>query len=134
MASRNKEPQHLKLGRQGEEQAVQYLIQHGYTVCARNWCGTCGEIDIVCEQGELCIFTEVKTRNEKPMNVPHHALTPHKQKNLVQTASQYLTEHEQWHRPCRFDFIAVSIDSSQHIHIHHSPDVFQAQDMPWQPW
>ena len=43
------EPEHLKIGRRGEEAAYFYLRRHGYTIVARNWrsSGRRGELDLV---------------------------------------------------------------------------------------
>ena len=54
---------HLRLGRQGEDIAAEYLTSCGYEVLARNVSYKWGEIDLVCQYDDEIIFVEVRTRS-----------------------------------------------------------------------
>ncbi len=50
------------LGHWGEDQAIQFLERHGYTIVTRNFTTDYGEIDIIARINETLSFIEVKTR------------------------------------------------------------------------
>lgn len=130
---------HLSLGRRGEEAAAAHLAGRGYKVLDRNWRGRGGELDIVCEKKKTLVFAEVKTRTEGQMAAPHDALTPAKRRNLSRAAGQWLTEHEAWGRPCRFDLLAVVVDAAGQTRVEHVENAFELApggggEGGWQPW
>ena len=53
-------------GGAGEESAVHYLTQHGFTVLGRNLYVGHYEIDILAKDDTHLIFAEVKARRQKP--------------------------------------------------------------------
>ncbi|WKZ47888.1 MAG: YraN family protein [Anaerolineales bacterium] len=83
-----------RVGRWGEEVAVEYLVQRGYAIVARNARTPYGEIDIVAKQGEAVIFVEVKTRTSNTMGLPEESITARKRQHMVAAAEHYAVEHE----------------------------------------
>lgn len=126
---------HLDLGRQGEDAAALLLAQKGLRILERNLRLGRLELDLVCEEGDTLVFVEVKTRAEGSLATPADGLTRQKRSRLLRAAQAYLAKHNLWHRPCRFDLVAVLFRAGQLQHIQHDPDAFQA-DAPgsWQPW
>ena len=53
-----------RIGNNGEDGAVEFLKQNGYTVIARNYSSENGEIDIVSLKHGVLVFTEVKTNSD----------------------------------------------------------------------
>ncbi len=51
-----------KTGNRGEELASEFLESKGYLIVERNFRTRFGEVDIVCFEGEILIFVEVKTK------------------------------------------------------------------------
>lgn len=103
-----------KLGRLGEEAAVQKLITEGYRILDRNYSCRSGEIDIVAEQdGHIC-FVEVKTRSPRAWNSPESAVTPEKQSRIIRAANYYLAGYRV-PSPARFDIISVITDGNDRI-------------------
>lgn len=49
-------------GHDAEQMVVDYLLQQGYTICARNYAIKAGEIDIIARKAEVIAFVEVKMR------------------------------------------------------------------------
>lgn len=129
---------HLTLGRWGEDAAAAHLEARGYAVLARNWRGRGGELDIVCQRRGTVVFAEVKTRTAGQMATPHDALTPAKRRSLARAAAQWLTQHDAWDRPCRFDLLAVIQDQGrtlvEHVENAFDLDPGQAGEGGWQPW
>ena len=100
-----------KLGAWGESVAAHHLEAKGYSIVARNWRCTHGEVDLIAQAGEELVFVEVKTRRGREMGSPEEALTPAKQKKLMKLAQIYVAEQEldvDW----RIDLIAVELDKS----------------------
>lgn len=95
------------LGRAGEEQAARFLQARGLTLVARNWRCRFGEIDLVALDGSQVVFVEVKTRTGTAFGTPAEAVDGRKQARLARLASAFLQERGWWHRPVRFDVVAV---------------------------
>ncbi|MDW8372158.1 MAG: YraN family protein [Planctomycetota bacterium] len=52
------------LGRRAEEAAVRHLRWRGWRICARNWVGGGGEIDIVASRWRTLLVVEVRRRED----------------------------------------------------------------------
>jgi putative endonuclease len=98
--------EHNILGKNGEEEAVKYLISHDYTVRHRNWRRGRKELDIVAEKEDELIIVEVKTRRNNLFAEPQDAVTPLKIRRLVLAADAYLRLF-QIDLPVRFDIITI---------------------------
>jgi putative endonuclease len=83
-----------RIGKWGEQAAVQHLLSRGYALVDRNVRTPYGEIDIVVRQGETIIFVEVKTRTSGKMGLPEDSITAHKRKHMTACAEHYAAEHE----------------------------------------
>ena len=95
------------LGRLGEWIALTLLLAKGYRPRHRNWRGAGGEIDIVVERRREIVFVEVKARSSSDFGGAAASVTRDKQRTLFRVASAYLSRHELWHRPCRYDVVTV---------------------------
>ena len=80
-------------GRQGEEAAARWLLDHGFTLLHRNWRQGHYELDIVAARKGTLHFIEVKTRRRDGLTPPEQALDSHKRRALVRAANAYLTEN-----------------------------------------
>jgi len=143
---KNPGPAHIDLGQRGEDAAAELLRAKGWTVRERNLRLGRLELDLVCEDGEVLVFVEVKTRGAGALGSPADGLTPQKCERLLRAARQYLSQQELWHRPCRFDLVAVS-EGAGGIEVQHVENVLSAEDIltlgnknaggtngSWQPW
>lgn len=116
------------LGDRGEAAAERLLKRRGYRVLDRNWRFRQWELDLVCRDGDTVVFVEVKTRGAGTMGTPMDGLTRSKQTRLVKAASQYLTRHDLWDEPCRFDLVAV-VDTDGELVVDHIENAFDLTGM-----
>ncbi|NTU45426.1 MAG: YraN family protein [Chlorobiaceae bacterium] len=120
-----------QLGQQGEQLAADFLEKKGYRIISRNYRYHRNEIDIIARyKGTLC-FIEVKTRSSTEKGHPAEAVTPGKQKEIIKAARAYLAfcVHEEC--DCRFDVIAILIESMHEsgidrFTVEHFEDAFWA--------
>jgi putative endonuclease len=99
---------HNELGKQGEEWAVEHLLQKGYSILHTNWTYQKAEVDILAQQGTTLAVIEVKTRTSAHFGDPQDFVTPKKIQLLVKAVSAYVEEHE-LDVEVRFDIIAITL-------------------------
>jgi putative endonuclease len=109
-------PDHLAIGRRGEECAYFYLRSLGYIVVARNFRSPRrrGEIDLIAWDGDVLCFIEVKTRTTHDVKPAEAAVNRGKQEELAAMAHEYLRglpTFGQW----RFDVVTVYYDSGKRL-------------------
>lgn len=94
------------LGRWGEDRAVEYLRNKGFTLRAANWKCRFGELDLVADDGTYLCFVEVKLRKNAVCGSAAEFVDRRKQEKLRVTAELYLTRHRTGLQP-RFDVIEI---------------------------
>ena len=105
-----------KIGAQGEELAVQYLIKHGYKILERNihFSKNC-EIDIIALEKNTLVCIEVKSRKTANCGSPLEAITPQKFRNIRLGLFSYLKEHH--YKNYRIDAISVILPTGEIDHL-----------------
>src|SRR5215510_7943229 len=83
-----------RIGKWGEETAVEYLAQRNCEIIARNIRTPYGEIDIVAKQDNILIFVEVKTRTSNKMGLPEESITQRKRQHMLSAAEHYAAQLE----------------------------------------
>lgn len=119
------------LGQEGEQLAVNYLVQKGYRILERNYRFHRNEIDIIARQGRTLCFVEVKTRLSSAKGHPAEAVTLQKQHEIIKAARAYLALHSAGECDCRFDVLAIRVQHMEEKRIssfviEHFPDAFWA--------
>lgn len=131
---------HLHLGRQGEDAAAALLEAKGLRVLERNAVFGRLELDLVCQDQDTLVFVEVKTRAEGSLASPADGLSAQKRARLLRAAQAYLSHHQLWRQPCRFDLVSVLVRQGTIQHIEHTENAMSADEpkgrrsSSWQPW
>jgi putative endonuclease len=99
------------LGKFGETLACIELARRGYAVVARRYRTRFGEIDIVCRDGNVTVFVEVKTRDGDRFGAGAEAVTGWKQRRLTNMVVDYIARHRLHDQPCRFDVVAIDVST-----------------------
>lgn len=104
-----------KAGCLAEEQAKDYLESAGLGIVARNLRGKTGEIDLVCLDGCVLVFVEVRHRHSTRYGGAAASVNRRKQQRLINTAALLLPALTRRCRlegtpVCRFDVIAIETD------------------------
>ncbi|MFP6637749.1 MAG: YraN family protein [Nitrospinaceae bacterium] len=100
----------LQFGRDGEIAAWTFLKKKGYRILEKNFRSKLGEIDIIAEQDGVIVFVEVKARADHEFGHPFNALTPAKQRKIIQTAQSFLAQKRLTEKNVRFDVVALTTD------------------------
>lgn len=111
-------------GRRGEEAAVAYLQEHGYTIVCRNYRRREGELDLVAMDGSTLVFIEVKARRNTAFGLPQESVIGRKQARIRQLARCFLAEKGTRAAAYRFDVIAVSWGPEGKPRIEHIKNAF----------
>ncbi len=93
-----------------EQLAGEHLQQAGLQVLARNFRTRFGEIDLICRDGEVLVFVEVRYRaRTSGYGSGADSVTAAKRQRLVTAASQYRQAHPALgDLACRFDVVAIT--------------------------
>ncbi len=98
------------LGQIGEQAALSYLLQQGYTLRGRNWRCQYGELDLIMQQGDQLVFVEVKTRRGPHLDTASPALTAAKLRRLTTAIYHYLDAHQLPPDGWRLDYVAIAMN------------------------
>ena len=114
-----------KLGRLGEQKAIEYLKYQGYNVLTKNYRWARGEIDLIATDKNTLVFFEIKTSSLKNrFGSPETWVNSRKQQQIGNTALKYLQEHDLENMDCRFDVIGVIYDGCGNWYFRHIQDAF----------
>src|SRR5205814_4961933 len=101
------QPEHLRLGKLGEQAAKKHLRRAGLKFLTANFRSPRGEIDLILRDGDCLVFVEVKTRSSEEWTRPAAAVNAHKRRLLSQAALDYLKLLKQPPVKMRFDIVEV---------------------------
>ncbi|MDT0553765.1 YraN family protein [Urechidicola vernalis] len=114
--------QHNELGKKGEQIAIDYLIDKGYTILDKNWRFQKAEVDVIAQKNELIIAVEVKTRTSDYFGDPQDFISKKKISLLVLAMNEYVLS-KNFDNEIRFDVIAI-LKNKQTFKIEHIEDAF----------
>jgi putative endonuclease len=106
-----------RLGKAGEQAALEHLERLGFRLVARNHRTRWGELDLVVADDRTLVFAEVKTRRASRSASPWDAMTEDKQQRVRRMAVSFLLEAEDRPRTLelRFDAIGVLFDARDRL-------------------
>jgi putative endonuclease len=99
------------LGSWGETIAADYLKSQGYRIVQANYRCCYGEIDLICQDGPVWCFVEVKTRKTASFGSGYDAVNYSKQKHMLKAAQHYLMRAGLGDAPGRFDLVSIDFES-----------------------
>ncbi len=120
------QPEHLRTGRRGEEEAYFYLRENGYVIIARNYRSprSRSELDLAGWEGDTLCFIEVKTRTTRAVQPAEAAVDPEKQRDLSHVAREFLRQIKG--APAhRFDIVSVYLEAGKKPEIALFKDAFR---------
>lgn len=106
---KNAAPQHLEVGKKGEDAATKFLDRLGYEIRERNIRLNRDEIDILAfdPSENILVFVEVKSLMKSYDEfTPEMSFHHRKRARLKRAASQWL-EKKKYEEDCRFDLVTV---------------------------
>ncbi|HST40992.1 MAG TPA: YraN family protein [Conexibacter sp.] len=106
------DPRH-RLGRRGEQLAVEHLERRGFVVLDRNYRTRYGELDVVACDADRIVFCEVKTRRAG-VTSPFEGLREAQRRRLRRMALTWLSDQpgRSYSPELRFDAVGVTVDAS----------------------
>ena len=107
--------EHLRRGASAEALAAAHLERHGPTVLARNVRCRGGEIDLVCRDGKVLVFVEVRLRQSTAFGGAAASVTAIKQRRIILAAQHFLMTNALTNDDCRFDCILMNGTSGNDI-------------------
>ncbi len=93
-------------GREGEAVAARYLEGRGLKVIERNFRVRGGEIDLVCRDGKVLVFVEVRLRSRGDFGGAAASIGHGKRQRLILAARHYLLGKPAC--DCRFDCVLLA--------------------------
>ena len=115
-------------GALGEQTAAVFLhTRHGYTIVARNWHSPRDrrdEIDLVCKDGDVLVFVEVKARAAGALVSGYQAVDERKKRALRRAVQSYLGQLTSPPRTFRLDIVEVTLSDRlppQVMHYENAP-------------
>jgi putative endonuclease len=114
------------LGIVGEELAARELVARGYAIVERRYRTTCGELDIIAEDGDTLVFVEVRARASAEFGSAADSVTKAKKRKVTRMAIDYMARHHIADRPCRFDVVAIDAALSDAPQVTVYPAAFDA--------
>lgn len=113
---------HIELGQNGEQIAVNHLVNKGFEIIERNYKWKNAEIDIICKKNNLLIVVEVKTRNSIALGEPYLSVTRSKQKQIIKVTNRYI-ELNNVQEEIQFDVVSIILNQHQ-TKIEHIENAF----------
>ncbi len=110
------------IGSKGEDIAVDYLRNKGYSILYRNYKTPFGEADIISKDNDTVVFVEVKTRSNLSFGNPFESVNLKKQEKLKRIALYYLKSINTQIK-VRFDIISIIAEKSSY-RIEHIREAF----------
>lgn len=95
-------------GASAEDRAASALEAAGYSLVARNWRCSAGEIDIIAREHDVLVFVEVRSRHRAAHGHAAEMVTLGKQRQVTRIAGLYLSIVRPRYTLVRFDVVAIT--------------------------
>lgn len=117
----------IATGRRAEDFAVAFLESRGFQILVRNWRRPEGELDLVADDGGVCVFVEVRSRTGEASGHPLETVTQRKRAQIIRSARLFIDAESPKASAFRFDVVGVVFPQDAHGEIQclHIPDAFR---------
>ena len=119
-------------GGRGERLAASWLKRERcFSIIARNWRSPRDrrdEIDLVCRDGEVLVFVEVKSRGAGALVPGYHAVDERKKRVLRRAAEAYLARLPAKPRTIRCDIVEVTFPADEENAA--APEILHFENVP----
>ncbi|NTU73185.1 YraN family protein [Candidatus Roizmanbacteria bacterium] len=105
----------LLIGKLGEQIAVRYLCDKGFSIRATHFTSHWGELDIIAQYKSTLVFVEVKTRVGDLRGKPYEAVTLHKIRSLRRCIDYYLLSNKADYMGLRLDVVSIILDANHQV-------------------
>ncbi|MFH0827991.1 MAG: YraN family protein [Candidatus Omnitrophota bacterium] len=106
------------LGKEGEEEALNFLKAQGFRIIARNYRTKFAEIDIIAREKNTYCFIEVKARSTQRFGLAQESVNFIKQSKIAKAALLFLQENNLLESSSRFDVVAINNqDGKKHFQL-----------------
>lgn len=113
---------HNDLGNEGEQDAVNFLIENDHTILERNFRFGHAEIDIISQKGNILHITEVKTRSSSAYGEPESFVNQQKIELLVKATDFYIKKKD-LDVEIQFDIISI-VKNNAEFSLNYIEDAF----------
>jgi len=104
----------IQKGKDAEDKALDFLIQKGYELLARNYRFGKGEIDLIVAKENTLVFVEVRSLQSANFGFPEQTISEKKKQLLQKTAENFIFE-KNWQKNIRFDVVALLGKQIEHF-------------------
>ncbi|MGB0744845.1 MAG: YraN family protein, partial [Opitutales bacterium] len=95
----------------------------GYKILTRNWRSKKDELDLICMDGQVLVFIEVRARARDALVSGYASVDGHKKKVLQRACKSYLKQLQNPPKHFRFDIIDVSLHEGERGEVRHYANV-----------
>jgi putative endonuclease len=99
------------IGKIGEDIALHYLLDKGYTLLKQNYTSHWGEVDLIMQKENKVVFIEVKTKVGNLKGKPYDAVTPAKLHHLQRPIQYFLLDRKYKDFKYALDIISITLNT-----------------------
>lgn len=114
-------------GREAEDFAVEFFVQKGYQILARNYFYKKAEIDLIAKKDNLILIIEVKARSSYKVSLPENSVTIKKKKLIISATNDFILKNN-IDAEVRFDILAL-LKRNGKWETNHIQDAFSAIEL-----
>jgi putative endonuclease len=121
------ETRQQQTGKSGEDLAVAFLKDKGYSIITRNYqYSNKSEIDIICKKKSTVIIVEVKSIKTVDYGYAEERIPEKKQRSIIRATYRFLTEYPEFQgKNIRFDLVVVNFYKEPVEVIHYQAAFWQ---------
>jgi len=109
-------PERARRGQIAEKAAAKFLRRQGYKIIQRNWRSGRDEIDLICKDGEVMVFVEVRARQKGALVSGYDSVRGRKKEALRRVCRNYRYSLRTKPHTWRLDIVDVQLTETGSVH------------------